>query len=327
MKYPILILLSVLLIIGCATVDVEKSVRDQAAGKQAGDPLAVLPVPVESWPQPSPEVIVRERPVYVPTEPGGSPVKSPPEPTGMDAVRASNTAGIQNPGDYTKGAMLYDFDADWVYEIYTQPLRLTDIQLEAGETVADTPFVSDSERWMLGAGVSYEGGSTVQHVYVKPTAPALEASLVINTNRRSYHIVLRSYNYAFMPIVRWRYASTGLPNTYAGPLAGPMGIAGTANTDIPAIDPRYLSFNYRITYGRFHKPVWLPTLAYDDGKKTYVAFPEDVLQSALPAVFEDRANVVNYRVAGNLLIIDKRIEKITVTMGETKITIEKKKGK
>jgi type IV secretion system protein VirB9 len=321
MKYPILILTAVLLITGCATVDVEKRVRERAAGRQGGDPLAVLPVPVESWPQPQPEVIVLNKPVYVPTEP---PDKSPPKSTRLDAVKESNTVGIQNPSDYSKGAMLYDFDGDWIYEIYTQPLRLTDIQLEAGETVLDKPFVSDSKRWMLGAGVSYEGGAIMQHIYVKPTAPALEASLVINTNRRSYHIVLRSYNYTFMPIVRWRYAPTGLPNTYAGP----MGIAGGSDIGTaPAIDPRYLSFNYRITYGLFQKPVWLPTLAYDDGKKTYVSFPDDVLQSALPAVFEGRANVVNYRVSGNLLIIDKRIEKITVTMAETKITIEKKKGK
>ena len=39
--------------------------------------------------------------------------------------------------------MVYDYDRDWVYEIYTQPLRATDICLEPGEQLTEAPFNND----------------------------------------------------------------------------------------------------------------------------------------------------------------------------------------
>jgi hypothetical protein len=64
--------------------------------------------------------------------------------------------------------MVYDYQPDQVYEVYTQPLRASDICLEPGEKATEAPFISDSERWMLGAGVSQENNRPVQHNYVKP---------------------------------------------------------------------------------------------------------------------------------------------------------------
>jgi type IV secretion system protein VirB9 len=215
-------------------------------------------------------------------------------------------------------------------------LRASDIRLEPGEKAVEAPFISDSERWMLGAGYNIENGVAVQHIYVKPTEASLEASLIINTDRRVYHIILKSYRDVFMPMVRWRYLSTGMPNTYiplsdgavtdaaGGAAEGPSGDGEPSG--IPGIDPRFLSFNYRVTYGLFAKPSWLPSLVYDDGKKTYITFPESVLQQDLPAVFENRADIVNYRVAGNIIIIDKLIERVTVKMGRREIVIEKRRG-
>jgi hypothetical protein len=46
--------------------------------------------------------------------------------------------------------MVYDYDPDWVY---TQPLRASDIRLENREKDAEAPFISDSERWLLGAAL------------------------------------------------------------------------------------------------------------------------------------------------------------------------------
>jgi type IV secretion system protein VirB9 len=273
---------------------------------------------------PPPEVIVIEKPVYVPAGAAYAPPAAP----GQAAVRQSNAAGIMQPSDYSKAAMVYDYDPDWVYEIYTQPLRASDVRLEPGERALEAPFVSDSERWMLGAGVSYEGGVEIQHIYVKPTAAALEASLIINTDRRVYHIILKSFRDVHMPMIRWRYTARALPNSFIPSTperaAGPVAAGGEAAA--PSLDPRFLSFNYRITYSFFSKPAWLPTLVYDDGKKTYVTFPRDVLQSRLPAVFENRNSVVNYRVLENIIIIDKLIEKITVKRDDKEIVIEKKKG-
>jgi type IV secretion system protein VirB9 len=303
----------------CATtVDIERQVSPQTGAERAADGPAVIAVPIDTGP---PEVIIVERPVFVPE---GTPEAAEPAPKGRSAVQAANREGTLQPQDYSKGAMVYDFDPDWVYEIYTQPLRATDICLEPGERAWERPFVSDSERWMLGAAASLEGGREVQHVYVKPTSANIQATLIINTDRRVYHIILKSFTDVYMPIVRWRYPApnSGLPFTIVPPSGAPAG--GGVPSDARSLDPRFLSFNYKITYGRFNRPRWLPTLVYDDGGKTYIVFPEDVLQTELPAVFENRNDAVNYRVLENIIIIDKLIEKITVKQGNREIVIEKK---
>jgi type IV secretion system protein VirB9 len=125
-------------------------------------------------------------------------------------------------------------------------------------------------------------------------------------------------------MVRWRYPATGMPNTYIG---SPEDAGNeTPGTEPVTLDPRFMSFNYRVTYGFFRKPKWLPDLVYDDGKKTYIVFPEDVLRGELPALFENRNDIINYRVVGNLLIIDKLILKITVKLENNQVLVEKKRG-
>jgi type IV secretion system protein VirB9 len=318
MKRLIPAAVGLLLLASCATVDVEKKVKNTGAGSSPEDPVPVVPVDIP----PNPMVIEIERPIYVPEQsgPGAAPVR-----TGSQVVQSSNTEGIIGPSEYSRASMIYDYHFDCVYEIYTQPLRVTDIRLEPGEKAVETPFISDSERWMLGAGVHFENAQAVQHIYIKPTIINLTASLIINTDRRVYHVILRSYRDIHMPMVRWRYPLSGMANNYIVPLDKET--ASVADSlEIAGIDPRFLSFNYRITYGLFRKPRWLPELVYDDGKKTYITFPEKVLQSELLAVFANRNDVINYRVAGNLIIIDGLMEALTVRMDNRKITIEKKKG-
>jgi type IV secretion system protein VirB9 len=313
----------------CATVDVEKKVRADSVprgGGKAGKTGEPLVIQVET---PPPAVVQVERPVFIPESEAPKPTAKPVQ--GRAAVEESNAAGIAKPSEYSRAAMVYDYDPDWVYEVYTQPLRVSDLRLEPGEKAAEPPFISDSERWMAGAGVSYENGVAVQHIYIKPAEAELEATLIINTDRRAYHIILRSFRDVHMPMVRWRYPFSGMPNSYIAPPQSAGNAAASVSSLGPdpegiGADPRFLSFNYRITYGWLQKPKWLPELVYDDGKKTYVTFPEDVLQDELPAVFENRSDVVNYRVIRNIIIIDKLIESVTVKKENTEITVTKKKG-
>ena len=303
------------------TVDVQRDLQSTLGVNRLFDPsLAISGVPIEVDVEPPPPVII-ERPIYIPEATVSAPAS--PAPQGRSAVQAATRAGVLEPRDYSNATMLYDYDRDFVYELYCQPFRLSDITLQPGEKAVDVPFVSDSERWMLGAGVSYEGGVAVQHIYVKPTAASLAASLIINTDRRVYHLILRSFPDVHMPVVRWRYRDGPMPQVYANGSPVPQGGGDAAGV---AADPRYLSFNYQIKYGIFQKPRWLPTLVYDDGQKTYVTFPESVLQNEMPAVFGDRADVLNYRVHENVMIIDRLIEKITVRLADRAVTVEKKRG-
>jgi type IV secretion system protein TrbG len=318
MKKPLFPFL--LLFLSCAsTVHVDRAVRSSTGIGRQADPSAVaVPVPIETDP---PEPVVIEKPIYIPQ---GSAPTAPLQ--GRAAVEAAGRA-IVTPQEYSNSAMVYDYDRDFVYELYCQPFRVSDITLQPGEKANEPPFVSDSERWMLGAGVSYESGVAVQHFYVKPTEPNLTASLIINTDVRVYHLILRSFRDVYMPIVRWRYHGRDMPQNYVAAAALSSRQPQADGDPAASPDPRNLSFDYKITYGIFRKPKWLPTLVYDDGRKTYVAFPDLVLTTELPAVFENRADIVNYRVYQNVMIIDKLIEKITIKLGDRIATVEKKRGK
>ena len=301
----------------CATVDIERTAVELRA--ELGRTAEIVQGIIPAEPVPNPEIIVVERPVYVPQ--GERPAAAPA--SGQQAVRESNSAGIVRPSDYSHAAIVYDYDRDWVYEVYTQPLRVSDIALEPGERAVEIPFISDSERWIIGAGASYENGVPVQHIYIKPAEAGLEASLIINTDRRVYYIILRSYRDVYMPIVRWRYLPA-VPNNYLPSQLS--AIPGSGGSSSQGIDPRYLSFNYRITYSLFNKPSWMPELVFDDGSKTYIAFPGTVLQTQLPAVFENRSGILNFRVVENMIVIDKLVENITIKIGRTEITVAKKRG-
>jgi len=337
MKNLFIFILTVLFF-SCASFDVDTSIREKNVS-QASSGVGKTPKTKKNQEQqqlsdddPPQEVItvVVEKPVFIPEKDPTRPAK----PVTIDSARDSVAAGVSKPADFSHAALVYDYNKDWVYEAYAMPLRVCDIRLEPGERALEAPFVSDSERWKIGAGVSMENGFSVQHVYVKPDAANQEASLIINTDRRVYHLILRSYNSVHTPIVRWRY-HPGLPENYISPPSpnvtpNSQGVPGKevsgSDAAFTGVDPRFLSFNYRVNYAVFNKPSWLPELVFDDGSKTYVTFPDGVLQREMPSVFENRRDLLNYRVMGKLIVIDKLIEKITVKIGKKEIEILKKRG-
>jgi type IV secretion system protein VirB9 len=226
-------------------------------------------------------------------------------------------------------AHVYDYHPDQVFEVYTQLLRATDIYLEPGELVLEVPFISDSERWILGAGINQQNAQVIQHIYIKPKEAGLEATMIINTDRRVYHILLRSYQAAYMPMVRWNYKGPFVPFTFAQKetARGGTGTAADTSGKIEYVDPRFLSFDYTVKHKGLRKPSWTPRLVYDDGKKTYIVFNEQALQRELPALFENSRDIINYRVHGELVVIDKLIETVTVKYQNKSITVAKKRGK
>jgi len=92
---------------------------------------------------------------------------------------------------------------------------------------------------------------------LKPTRPSIETDLVVNTDRRTYLLELRSREKPYMPSVAWFYpeqrASRGqaLPPTPFIP-------------DLPARRYRYAIEGDR--------PPWRPVDAYDDGRKVFIKF-------------------------------------------------------
>ena len=261
-------------------------------------------------------VVYVEKPVYYPA----NEKTDRPNLTGKEAVQKSTSSSTQIPQKFNHGTMYYDFDNDFTYEIYCQPYRVTDLILEPGEQVIEMPFLSEEQVWEIGAGVSRSGGIDTQHFFLKPAYSGLETSFIIITDRRVYHLMLKSFRDCYMTQVKWNY-----PNTMPFNIkTDAMKQFNSINKNTTTIDPAFLSFDYKMTYSPFKKPLWLPVRVYDDGKKTYITMNETVLHSVSPVLFNHKNEKINYSVNNNIIIINELIEKITLRVGKEKVTIKKK---
>lgn len=260
-------------------------------------------------------VVYVEKPVYYPV--GESAESDRPVLKGTDAAKASTKEAQQIPEKWSGGTMYYDFDSDFTYEIYCQPYRVTDLILEPGEQVIEMPFLSEEKVWEIGAGVSRNGNVDTQHFFLKPAYSGLITSFIIITDKRVYHLLLKSFKDCYMTQVKWQYPDT-MPFTLKTDAMNRL------SKETVGVDPAYLSFDYKMSYSVFKKPYWLPTRVYDDGKHTYIVMNETVLHMTSPVLFNNRSERINYSVNKNLIIINELIEKVTMRVGREKVTIRKK---
>jgi type IV secretion system protein VirB9 len=226
----------------------------------------------------------------------------------LERVEVANRAARIEPrrDGYYNAVQVYSFSPGALYRIYASPGRVTDIALEYGEQLAGTGPIAagDTARWIIGDTTSGAGETWRVHVLVKPTRPDIDTNLVINTDRRTYHLELLSRERAHMPSVAWFYPQDPTRRRVAVP-AGPA---------LP--DPAQLRHRYRI---EGDAPPWRPRRAYDDGRKVYIEFAPGIVQGEMPPLFvigaDGRPELVNYRAHGNLLIVDRLFAAAELRLG------------
>lgn len=142
------------------------------------------------------------------------------------------------------------------------------------------------------------------HILVKPTRASIETNLVVNTDRRTYLIELRSREKPYMPSVAWYYPEDRRGRARSVPLT-------------PVLpDPTQRRFRYAI---EGDSPPWRPLTAYDDARKVYIEFPQGIVQGEMPPLFvighDGKTEIVNYRAHGNVLIIDRLFAAAELRLG------------
>jgi hypothetical protein len=70
--------------------------------------------------------------------------------------------------------------------------HVCDLELQAGERIAEHIRIGDKARWGLDVVYVKHGGAEVPHLLLTPAEPGIETSMVILTNRRTYHLQLRA---------------------------------------------------------------------------------------------------------------------------------------
>lgn len=250
------------------------------------------------------------------TAPAVARTKSPstrPVAAATQAARvAARAAGWQG------ATQLFVYAPGGLYQVYAAVGQVTDITLQEGEALSDTGAVAagDTVRWVIGEAASGIGPSRRTHVLVKPTDPGLTTNLVINTDRRTYHVELRSTPATYMASVGWSYPQDELIAIRAGQAAA----AAVAGMQVQTgIDPAKLDFGYSLSGA---SPPWKPVQVFDDGAKTYVLFPATIAQTELPPLFligdRNRAELVNYRVVGRYMIVDRLFAAAELRLGTKK---------
>jgi type IV secretion system protein VirB9 len=165
------------------------------------------------------------------------------------------------------------------------------------------------------------GSSAVQgvprkHVFIKPTRPGLGTNLTLNTNRRTYFLELESLESNPMVAVQWHYPSEDV-RAVVPPSTG-QGKPRNAARPVAPGDAAMLHWDYAIKVIEGH-PSWKPSVVFDDGAKTYIRFDPSMLHGEAPALFviqHDALQLVNYRVKGDLYVVDRIFHAAELRLGQ-----------
>jgi type IV secretion system protein TrbG len=229
-------------------------------------------------------------------------------------LRANDAARVQPASDgFINAVQSYAYSDGALYQVYATPGHITDIILQDGEQLAGTGPVAagDTTRWVIGATTSGSGPSARVHIMVKPTRTELATNLIINTNKRTYHLELKSSASIWMASLSWNYPQDGLLAIEA------QAQAALERAPIAAgIDATALRFNYAI---QGDKPDWRPLRAFDDGRQTFIAFPASIAEGEMPPLFVTGVGgdleLVNYRVRGPWMMVDRLFERAELRLG------------
>ena len=231
--------------------------------------------------------------------------RRPAEPTDpRQRVGAANAAARVQPvrDGFLNAIQQYPWTDGALYQVYTAPGQVTDIALQEGEQLVGPGPVAagDTVRWIIGDTISGSGPTARVHILVKPTRPDLTTNLVINTDRRTYHLELRATSSTYMASVSWTYPQDALIA-----LQGRNAAAAAAAPVASGIELTTLNFRYRIDGDR---TPWRPARAFDDGRQVFIEFPAGISQGEMPPLFvsgaSGEAELVNYRVQGRYMVVD-----------------------
>ncbi|MCY1668952.1 P-type conjugative transfer protein TrbG [Rhizobium sp. SL86] len=301
-------LISTSALAGCAKkyIPPEIDYDDAAPAVLTADPVG--PVKVVELPKPLP-LPGQLKPI------NGEKAKAEPVDPKARITLANEAARIQPVRDgFINAVQVYPFSGGALYQVYAAPGQVTDIALQAGEQLVGSGPVAagDTVRWIIGDTESGMAASKQVHILVKPTRADLQTNLVINTDRRTYHLELRSTPSTYMASVSWQY-----PQDQLIALRRQNARATETQAVATGVDISKLNFRYRI---EGDPAPWRPMRAFDDGAKVYIEFPSGIGQGEMPPLFvigqSGNSELVNYRARQNYYVVDRLFAAAELRLGD-----------
>lgn len=241
---------------------------------------------------------------------------------------ANNDANVSVVYDYTYrdgSAHVYTYNPWKQFEINTEVGYVTDIQLRPDEVVQK---ISAGNTIQFSVDTDEVAG--VQHVYVKPLVANNKTNFIINTSKRSYRLIVNatdSHEY----IVLWTYPNEDLKEAIEAREAE-MAALYHQNEQHKTIISKQFNDNYKVVKNKNVKDIYIPSKIFDDGQKTYIEVrPEN--QDNFPTIYyfneyeKDKLELVNYRLKGNYLEIDKVMHNMKISYSQKSFLIVEKDTK
>lgn len=224
------------------------------------------------------------------------------------------------------GRVTYTFGAG-LPTIVCSPMHISILELQPGETMTNEPAIGDSVRWELMPGSSGKGANLQPLIILKPHMAGLDTNLVVTTDKRTYYLRLVSRDTEYMARTAFSYKDD--EDAKWASFVAQEKAAKIEREDAQVVTPMAgdaiskLNFNYEIKGGN---AVIRPIRVMDDGEKTYITMPDAVLHQDLPALVvvnprlkgEKAQEIVNYRVKGNLYIVDRIFDRAALVIGSGK---------
>jgi type IV secretion system protein VirB9 len=248
------------------------------------------------------------------------PDAAPPHLKPFERIEHANSLATIEPDldRFLNAVQIYPFMEGALYRLYAAPEQVTDIALEPGERL-NSVSAGDTVRWVIGDTSSGGANGEQAHILVKPIAPNISTNLVIATDRRAYHLEMRSFRETYMAAISWTYPQDQLTRRRN---ENSRALEAATNTIAVGVDPEDLKFRYVIDGD---KPHWRPVRAFDNGKQVFIQFPEAIAQGEAPPLFvlsaEGQPELVNYRMRGTYYVVDRLFAVAELRLGEKTQTI------
>ncbi|MCI0429690.1 MAG: P-type conjugative transfer protein TrbG [Rhodospirillales bacterium] len=241
--------------------------------------------------------------------------------SGAEAIRTANKKArmTSTAEGFVEAVQYYDYMGGTLYQVVTAPGHITSIVLRPGERLIDMA-AGDTVRWVIGQTTTGRGALAQTLVLIKPIRPKLTTNLMVATDERVYMLELESvkgdvYNAA----IAWNYAED-----QKAALQRSMQLAASVEP-AAGMETATLNTGYTVETVEGDEPDWLPTRVFDDGRKTYIEFPDNLGVLEAPPLFvlneSGDAQVVNYRVRDNVYIVDRLVRVAELRLGEEDQTI------
>lgn len=219
------------------------------------------------------------------------------------------------PEGYFNALQRYEYEQGVLYQVYSSPLHITMLTFEPGERVVDLAS-GDVVRWVMMRSTSGEGAGVRDHLLIKPVRHNLHTNIAVVTNRRVYHLELRSFTETYMAEVSWRYPHEELRAELERAAATE---AAQATPSLPVGQAvAKLCFDYAFVVPD-RRPSWMPQRVFHDGKRTYIQFASGTATRALPAIFllseQGKPELATYEVVADTLVVDRVVEVAQLKLG------------